>query len=80
MKGQSSFHAWHSGFCRGCGKRYRKGDNVWSPKPRGGLKTATAGLLHIACQPPVITRQATPEEIQAVKKRSAERKRGIYSS
>jgi hypothetical protein len=73
MKGQSSFHATWSGWCRGCHERYRKGENIWSPAKGGGA-------FHIKCQPPIETRQASPDEIQALRQRSELRKRGIYSS
>lgn len=79
MKGQDSFHARYKGICKGCAGFYRRGDNVWSPKPRGGLRTQSAGLFHISCQPKVSTRTATPEEIAEVKLQAQLRRRGIYS-
>lgn len=73
MKGQKSFHAGFKGTCRGCGLRYRKGDNIWSPGKGGGA-------YHIKCQPSIDVRQATTEELLALRVRSELRKRGIYSS
>lgn len=73
MKGQESFHASRSGWCRGCHRRYPKGANIWSPAKGGGA-------FHIHCQPAVATRQATPEEITSLRTRSQLRKQGIYSN
>jgi hypothetical protein len=79
MKGQDSFHARYRGICKGCGKWYRRGDNVWSPKLKGGLRTQSAGLLHISCQPHVSVKVATPEQIADVKRRAKLRRDGQYS-
>jgi len=63
MKGQESFHSRFAGHCRGCGKRYARGENVWSPKPQGSFHTQSAGLFHIRCQPAVTVRQMTPQDL-----------------
>lgn len=73
VKGQSSFHASRTGKCRGCNSLYHRGDNIWSPGKGDGA-------YHIKCQPELSTRQATAEELVAIKTRSDLRKRGIYSS
>lgn len=72
MKGHTSFHAKYPGQCQGCGVRYRKGDNIWSPGKDGRA-------YHITCQPPVELRQATKAEMAQLEMRSRLRKQGIYT-
>jgi hypothetical protein len=73
VKGHDSFHARFKGKCRGCGALYVPGDNIWSPGKGGGA-------YHIRCQPPLESRQASPEDLTQVKMRSDARKRGEYST
>ena len=70
MKGQNSFHASHASQCRGCGGRIAKGENVWSPGVKGQWYTGVSqGMYHSRCEPPVVTRRASAEEIAELKAR-----------
>lgn len=73
MKGQSSFHAHYTGKCKGCRRLYRPGDNIWSPGEGGEA-------YHIKCQPSVVRRFASEEDLESLRLRSRLKKAGIYSS
>ena len=81
MKGHENFRAKHPGPCAGCGKSIYKGDWIWTPKPKGGVRAGyQAGRFHARCQPPVTVRQATPQELAVMRARMADAKRKALSA
>lgn len=71
MKGQSSFHAVFRGRCKGCNGFYRPGDTIWSPGQG-------QGAYHNKCQPKIVRRQATSQDLELIRLRSLLRKTKTY--